>query len=100
MSLTSKQRSFLRALAHERRPVVTAGQAGVSAAVLEEIDQALSHHELVKIKLNAGDRAARLAMTRTICEETASEWVQNIGRIAIIYRPARKPGIRLPGREA
>lgn len=96
MELTPKQRAYLRGLAHERKTVVTVGQAGLSASVLEEIEQALVHHELVKIKLNAGDRAGRTDMAREICDNTGSEWVQNIGRIAVIYRPARPAGIRLP----
>lgn len=96
MELTSKQRNHLRSLAHDRQPVVTIGQRGITPAVLNEIDLALGHHELLKIRLQAADRDAREEMTRTICAETASAWVQNIGRIAIIYRPAEKPAIVLP----
>lgn len=95
MELTSKQRSRLRSLAHSRQPVVITGQKGLTPAVLSEIDLALAHHELVKIRLNSADRDAREAMTREICEKTASAWVQNIGRIAIVYRAAEKPVIEL-----
>jgi RNA-binding protein len=95
MELTSKQRSRLRSLAHQREPVVTTGQRGITDAVIAEIDQALAHHELIKIRLGSTDRDERERMTREICEKTASSWVQNIGRIAIIYRPAEKPKIRL-----
>lgn len=96
MTLTSKQRGYLRALAHARRPVVTTGQKGLTRTVLAEIDGALTHHELIKIRLNVADRDAREAMTREICTDTSSEWVQSIGRIAVIYRPAKKPVIALP----
>jgi RNA-binding protein len=96
MKLTPKQRSHLRALAHARRPVITTGQKGLTPAVLAEIDAALGHHELIKIRLNVSDREAREAMTREICASTASDWVQNIGRIAVIYRPAKKPVLELP----
>lgn len=96
MTLTPKQRSHLRALAHARRPVVTTGQKGLTPAVLAEIDGALGHHELIKIRLNVADRDAREAMTREICAGTASDWVQSIGHIAVIYRPAKKPVIELP----
>lgn len=96
MELTSKQRSHLRSLAHDRQPVVTTGQKGLTPAVLNEVELALAHHELIKIRLNAADRAVREEMTREICEKTASTWVQNIGRIAIVYRPAEKPSITLP----
>lgn len=96
MNLTTKQRSHLRALAHPLRPIVTTGQKGLTPAVLAEIDNALGHHELVKIRLNVADRAARETMTREICESTACERVQSIGRIAVIYRPAKKPVLELP----
>jgi RNA-binding protein len=95
MELTSKQRSQLRSLAHEREPVVITGQRGLTPAVLAEIETALAHHELIKIRLGSTDRDERERMTQEICEKTASAWVQNIGRIAIIYRPAEKPRIKL-----
>jgi len=92
-SLTPKQRNRLRALAHALKPVVATGQAGLSPAVIREIDLSLAHHELIKIKLGADSAAARRQMAEEICERTNSAWVQNIGRIAVIYRPAKKPRI-------
>lgn len=77
--------------------MVITGQRGLTPAVLNEIDQALAHHELIKIRLGSTDRDERDRMTREICEKTASAWVQNIGRIAIVYRAAEKPVIRLDG---
>lgn len=97
MNLTPKQRKYLRAVAHSRRPVVTAGQRGLTSELLAEIDVALTRHELIKIKLNAAGRGERQEMTRRICEATSSDWIQNIGRVAVIYRPAEKPAIELPG---
>ncbi len=91
--LTPAQRSRLRALAHKLKPVVTTGQSGLSEAVLREIDLSLAHHELIKIRLGAADREVRRRMTEAICRATGSAWVQNIGRIAVIYRPAEKPRI-------
>jgi RNA-binding protein len=96
MELTTKQRSHLRALAHALKPVVSTGQRGLTPAVVTEIEQALAHHELVKIKLAVPDREARRALTEEICRATGGAWVQNIGHIAVVYRPARKPVIVLP----
>ncbi len=89
-TLTPKQRNRLRALAHALKPVVATGQAGLSEAVIREIDLSLAHHELIKIRLGADSAAARRQMATEICERTGSAWVQNIGRIAVIYRPAEK----------
>ena len=94
--LTARQRSYLRSLAHSLKPVVLTGTAGLTDAVMNEIDQALAHHELIKVRLNAGDRRTREAMTTAICQRTGCDSVQHIGRISVIYRPARDARIKLP----
>ena len=94
--LTPKQRRYLRSLAHSLKPVVLTGSAGLTDAVLNEIDQALAHHELIKVKLTGGDRQAREVMMTTICQRTGGDAVQHIGRVSIIYRPASDARIKLP----
>ncbi len=89
LQLTPKQRRALRARAHALKPVVTVGQAGLTPAVLREIDLSLAHHELIKVKLAGLDRTARQRVTAEICRRTGSAWVQHIGRIAVLYRPGR-----------
>lgn len=96
-SLTEKQKLHLRALAHHKQPVVRTGNAGLTATVLMEIDNALTAHELVKVKLVADDRAARQTMIEAICAETKAECVQKIGHIASFYRRhPDKPKINFP----
>jgi len=97
MSLTGKQRNYLRGLAHHLKPVIMAGDAGVTAGVLGEINLALDHHELIKIKLRVGDKNERKAALETICAETGADAVQEIGQIAVIYKAAKEPKIKLPG---
>lgn len=96
MSLTGKQRNTLRGLAHHLKPVIMVGDAGVTEAVFNEIKQALDHHELIKIKLRVGDRNDRRAALENICNETGAEAVQEIGQIAVIFRAAPEPVIKLP----
>ena len=96
MSLSQTQRRHLRKLAHHLKPVVTVGNAGLSESVLNEIEIALAHHELIKVRINAGDKAERQAMIDKIGEQTEAEWVLSIGHIAAFYRPAEKPKIVLP----
>jgi len=96
MSLNIRQKKYLRQQAHARKPVVTVGNPGLSTAVLAEIGIALQTHELLKIKLPAGEREARAALLTEICRATEAEPVQLIGRVAIIYRPSDKPKIQLP----
>lgn len=96
MPLTGKQRQYLRGLAHHQKPVVLIGNAGLSDAVINEIDLALATHELLKIKLPGEDKEARQSMIEMVCDKTAAEFVQSIGRIVVIYRPSEKSRILLP----
>ncbi|QSA98925.1 ribosome assembly RNA-binding protein YhbY [Methylococcus sp. EFPC2] len=84
--MKSDQKKLLRAQAHALKPVVITGQAGLSEAVLNEINLALEHHELIKVRLNAADREARKEMSDRICTELKAELVQTLGHIAVIYR--------------
>ena len=79
------------------KPVVIIGNAGLTENVLTEIDGALAHHELIKVKINAADKTERQAIIDKICEQTAANRVLSIGHIAAFYRPAEKPKINLPG---
>jgi RNA-binding protein len=96
MGLNAKQRKHLKALAHHYRPVVLLGNAGVTAPVIQEIERALERHELLKIRLPGVARAERTQMLNTICETIGADAVQEIGRVAVIYRRAEKPRIALP----
>ena len=96
MELSNPQRRHLRGLAHARKVVVTIGQAGLTPAVLTEIEQALAHHELVKVRIQGADRETRQALTTTMLERTHSHLVQSIGHVVTLYRAAKRPGIALP----
>lgn len=96
-SLTPAQRQFLKGLAHARQPVVMIGNQGLTAAVLKEVDHALSAHELIKIKAASDEVETRRAWLEEICTTTGAAPVQQIGKVLVIYRAAAKPVITLPG---
>ena len=52
MAVNDKQRRYLKGLAHPLKPVVMIGNSGLTPAVLNEIEQALSHHELIKVRVS------------------------------------------------
>ena len=54
LELTSAQRRALRARAHRLHPVVMIGDAGLTTAVLNEINKNLCSHELIKIRVFTG----------------------------------------------
>lgn len=86
MNLSKKQLKFLRARCHDLKPVILMGQKGLTEEVLNEIEIALTHHELVKIKLSVDDRELRKQVSSEICEQTQSEEVQSIGKTLSVYR--------------
>ncbi|MCF6210458.1 MAG: ribosome assembly RNA-binding protein YhbY [Gammaproteobacteria bacterium] len=96
MSLTSKQKRHLRALAHTLKPVVMIGNAGITDGVISEIDGSLAHHELIKIRLGGMQRDDRTAAIDKICQKTTSELVGSIGHIGIFYRTSKQKLISLP----
>ena len=96
LTLTPTQRRVLRAQAHHLQPIVMIGNAGLSAAVKREIDLALRHHEIIKIKIASDDRQAREQMLTEICDELAAAPVQKIGKTLIVYRAAEVPKIEFP----
>jgi RNA-binding protein len=98
MTITEKQRRWLKRQVHHLRPVVLLGQAGLTDGVVAEIEGALAHHELIKVKVSAGDRDLRDAVVTEIARRTGSDLVDRIGNMAAFYRanPDRKAPIPLP----
>ena len=86
MALSKKQIKFLRGKCHDLSAVIMLGQKGLTAEVLNELDIALTHHELVKIKLSVDDREARKQMITDICKNSQSQEVQSIGKTVSVYR--------------
>jgi RNA-binding protein len=96
MSLNKKQIQYLKGLAHSLKPVVLLGNNGLTEAVVAEIDYALNHHELIKIKIPTDDRENKALIVEAICRETNSTNVQVIGKTLVIYRQSPEKKIRVP----
>lgn len=97
IQLTAAQTRFLRGQAHGLKAMLQVGGKGVTDALVAEIDNALEHHELIKVKIAAEDREARDAMIGELGQRTGAAVVQRIGHTAVLYRPSRdKRQIVLP----
>ena len=96
LSLTPRQRAYLKGRAHALEPVVFVGQAGLSDTVLAELDRALTAHGLIKVKLAGAGRDDREALTSEICAKSGAAAVQNVGRVLVLWRP-RPDDEPLPG---
>ncbi len=88
MTLSERQRKHLRRLAHPLHPLVMVGNAGLTDQVVAEMDRTLAEHELVKVSVRVGDRAARDLALETLATRTSSELVQRVGHVGVFYRRA------------
>jgi RNA-binding protein len=95
--LTPKQRQFLKGLAHPLSPVVRVGKGGVTESVVTETKKSLQAHELIKVRLDTDDSAARHELAETLAAAAEADIAGRVGKIAILYRPREeKPKIKLP----
>jgi len=97
VALDAIQIRFLRGLAHDLNPVVMIGNKGMSDGVRMELDEALTRHDLVKIRVIADDREARDEVVKALVRDTKSELIQKVGHTATFYRRSDKPKILFPG---
>ena len=76
----------LKALAHKLKPIVTVGQHGMKDSINDEIAIALDFHQLVKVKINLGDRIERDALVDELSKQHDAQLVQRIGNVAVFYK--------------
>jgi len=88
VTLTARERSHLKGRGHALEPIVQVGQSGLSDAVMVELERALTSHELIKVKINGTDRDARRAIVGAICARTDAVAVQQVGKVALLWRRA------------
>jgi putative YhbY family RNA-binding protein len=84
ITLTPAQRRDLKARAHHLQPVVMIGDAGLTPAVIKEIEVHLKSHELIKIRVLGDDRDHRRQLKDSICSSQDAASVQQIGKILVI----------------
>lgn len=94
--LTQKQKRYLKASAHDLKPIIQIGKEGLSNNLLITIDQALTAHELIKISILQNNSDAVQELILDISSKTRAEFVFQIGRQLIFYRRSKKNKIQLP----
>ncbi len=95
MKLSSDQIKQYRAIAHNLKPVIIVGENGASEALLAELTRALNDHELIKIKINLGEKSDRALLTEEILAASGASLIQTIGKMAVLYKKAAKPNPKL-----
>lgn len=98
--LKGSQRKYLRGMAHKLNPAAVVGQKGVTQALIDEIDTALTAVELIKIRFqDHKDKEVKTALAEEICRRENCHLAGMIGHVAVLYRQHSDPEkrqVRLP----
>ena len=95
MNLTPEQKKHYRTIGHSLNPIVTIAGKGMTENIQLEVDRALEDHELIKVKFVVGDREVKKQLIKELCTIVEATIIQEIGNIALIYRPALQPNPKL-----
>jgi len=86
MQLDNETIKRLKSIGHELKPIVMIGNKGITPAISEEIDRALTDHELIKVKLPAGSKYERDIVSTEIATTANANVIHTIGRMALLLR--------------
>lgn len=96
LTLTGKQARFLRGLGHSLRPAVMIGRQELTGTTLAALDESLTAHELVKVKIQEGCMLDRHEVAAGLSSATGAAIAQVLGKTILLYRPSDKAAIKLP----
>ena len=94
-NLNAQLKKSLRGVAHHLDPVVAVSERGITDGIIEETERALSDHELIKVKVLNPDRISRGAVATALARSTSSTVLQQIGKVAVLYRHNPKANPKL-----
>jgi RNA-binding protein len=96
-ALSNPQKRYLRGLAHDLKPFILVGAKGITDNLAAETGLALERHELIKVRVAAGDRELRDLWIADMCGRSEAGLVARIGNVAVLYRRSQEnPLIVLP----
>jgi RNA-binding protein len=84
--LTNAQIRNCKAQAQRLKATLKVGKEGLSPQFLAALDDALKHHELVKMKFD-DFKDQRKDLAPQLAEESDSRLVTRVGNVAVLFRP-------------
>ena len=95
--MTGKQKRYLRGRGHHLKPLVHIGKHGLAPALIQQVDECLLAHELIKVKMLEACPMEKNECAQAITQATGAMLAQSIGRTLLIYRPhPDKPVLQPP----
>jgi RNA-binding protein len=84
--MRGKDRAELRAEAHHLRATVHVGHHGITATLLQSLDEALEARELVKVQVERNAPQTVKETASELATQMKAEVIQVIGRKTTLYR--------------
>ena len=94
MALTGKQVRQLRSLAHHLNPVVHIGRGDINDGLIEQAEESLEAHELIKCAVQDGSCLSAREAASELAEATGADVVQIIGHRFTLYRTSSRKDIK------
>jgi RNA-binding protein len=94
LSLSKREVRQLKARAQTLKALLKVGRQGLSAEFCQALDEALAHHELLKVKFDEFKERKR-ELAPQMAEKSRSLLVTLVGNVAVLYRP-KPPGLESP----
>ena len=88
--INSKQRAYLKSLAHDLKPLIQVGKSGITEGLLSQIDASLESHELIKITFLQNSHVEGKEVVDEIIEATGADFVNLIGKKLTLYRESKE----------
>ena len=86
------QKSYLRSLAHDRKPIVQIGKEGLVRGVIQSVHEGLLRHELIKVRfISFKEKEQKDALAAELAAETDSMRIGMIGHTLILYKQQPDP---------
>lgn len=94
MQLRGKQKRFLRATAHDLRPMFSVGKNGLTETWLDQLSGALDKRELIKVSILQNSDATVDETKEFIESNTDIQVVQTIGRVMVLFKVSEDKDLR------
>ena len=87
--LTNAQMRKFKAAAQHLEPMLKVGKAGLSEGFVKTVNEALSQHELVKIKF-VEFKEQKKELAPQLAEKTSSYLIMRVGNVVVLHRPKQE----------
>jgi len=85
LPLTNAQIRALKAQAQRMKATLKIGKEGITTQFLAALDEALTYHELVKVKFD-DFKEQKKELTPRLAEKSNSHLVTRVGNVVVLYR--------------